>query len=107
MDAKGGITLWSRSLQHGLRYLTFIGDGDNKAFDSVTEAKPYGAEYTIQKSDCIGHVQKRMGTNLRNKKSTVKRNSQMDEQLVVQEDCPKNFVITFNAIMVKQYETTW
>ena len=34
----------------------------------MTEAKPYGAEYTIQKSDCIGHVQKRMGTNLLNKK---------------------------------------
>ena len=68
MDAKGAVTLWSRSLQHGLRYLTFIGDGDSKAFENVTEAKPYGAEYTIQKSDCIGHIQKRMGTNLRNKK---------------------------------------
>jgi len=68
MDAKGAVTLWSRSLQHGLRYLTFIGDGDSKAFDSVTEAKPYGEKYPIQKSDCIGHIQKRMGTGLRNKK---------------------------------------
>ena len=71
MDAKGAVTLWSRSLQHGLRYLTFIGDGDSKAFDSVTEAKPYSAQYNIQKSDCIGHVKKRMGTNLWNKKKRV------------------------------------
>ena len=35
---------------------------------SVTEAKPHGEKYPIQKSDCIGHIQKRKGTGLQNKK---------------------------------------
>ena len=39
----------------------------------MTEAKPYSAEYNIQKSDCIGHVKKRMGTNLWNKKEYDKK----------------------------------
>ena len=54
--------MWGRSLElHKLRYTTFIGDGDSSAFRSVTLAKPYGEDVTITKSDCIGHVHKRMG----------------------------------------------
>ena len=43
----------------------FISDCDCCAFRSVLAAKPYGDDVTITKSDCIGHVQKRMGTQLR------------------------------------------
>ncbi len=80
MDVKGAVTLWSRSLQHGLR--SFIGDGDSKAFDSVTTAKPYGTEYSIRTSNCIGHVQKRMGTSLRNKKKQYGRKKLSDGQTI-------------------------
>ena len=64
-EARGAVTLWKRSLDYNLRYLTFIGDGDSKSFSSISEAEPYGPEYKVEKSDCVGHVQKCMGTALR------------------------------------------
>ena len=45
--------------------IVFISEGNYSAFRTVTAAKPYGDDVTITKSDCIGHVQKRMGTELR------------------------------------------
>ncbi|GFX07752.1 uncharacterized protein TNCV_4160211 [Trichonephila clavipes] len=41
------------------------GDGDTKTFNALSENKPYGDDYLIQKIECVGHVQKRMGTRLR------------------------------------------
>ena len=43
----------------------FISDCDCCAFRSILAAKSYGDDVTITKSDCIGHVQKRMGMQLR------------------------------------------
>ncbi|GFV46599.1 uncharacterized protein TNCV_4091 [Trichonephila clavipes] len=40
------------------------GDGDTKTFNALSENKPYGDDYLIQKIECVGHVQKRMGTRL-------------------------------------------
>ena len=65
MEPHGAIILWKRSLDYNLRYVTFIGDGDSKSYQNVCQEKPYGSEYPVEKSDCIGHVQKRMGTALR------------------------------------------
>ena len=47
------------------RYNPFIGDGDSKAYRRVEQEKPYGEDFTVRKEECVGHVQKRMGTNLR------------------------------------------
>ncbi|GFV35349.1 uncharacterized protein TNCV_3203811 [Trichonephila clavipes] len=41
-----------------------IGDGDTKTFNAFSENKPYGDDHLIQKIECVGHVQKRMGTRL-------------------------------------------
>ncbi|GFT25001.1 uncharacterized protein TNCV_179201 [Trichonephila clavipes] len=41
------------------------GDGDTKTFNALSENKPYGDDYLIQKIECVGYVQKRMGTRLR------------------------------------------
>ncbi|KYN27481.1 hypothetical protein ALC57_03136, partial [Trachymyrmex cornetzi] len=43
-----------------------IGDGDSKTFAGVKNAKPYGEDFEIYKKECVGHVQKRMGSRLRN-----------------------------------------
>jgi len=51
-------------MENGLRYLSFIGDGDSSTYKTVSEAKPYGNEVEIVKKECIGHVQKRFGTRL-------------------------------------------
>ncbi|GFT96144.1 uncharacterized protein TNCV_1884671 [Trichonephila clavipes] len=37
------------------------GDGDTKTFNALSENKPYGDDHLIQKIECVGHVQKRMG----------------------------------------------
>lgn len=58
--------IFARSLQlYGVKYINYIGDGDSKTFKSVVASKPYGDDVEIQKKECIGHVQKRMGTRLR------------------------------------------
>ena len=44
-------------------YLTYIGDGDTKSYQNVVNANPYPG-YEIVKAECVGHVQKRVGTRL-------------------------------------------
>jgi len=48
-----------------LQYTGYIGDGDLKSFSSIKASKPY-ADKEIMKYECVGHVQKRMGTALEN-----------------------------------------
>eukprot|EP00112_Aurelia_sp_Birch-Aquarium-sp1_P019844 Seg4999.1 transcript_id=Seg4999.1/GoldUCD/mRNA.D3Y31 product="hypothetical protein" protein_id=Seg4999.1/GoldUCD/D3Y31 len=66
MESAGAVQMFERSVPFlNLRYTGYIGDGDSKAHLSVVEAAPYGDE-EIKKLECVGHVQKRMGTRLRN-----------------------------------------
>ena len=44
---------------------TSVGYGDAKSFQAVSSPQTYGEAYTIRKKDCIGHVQKWMGSRLR------------------------------------------
>ena len=39
--------------QHGIRYTTFIGDGDSSVYSSLIEAVPWG--YFIKKVECANH----------------------------------------------------
>ncbi|GFX93154.1 uncharacterized protein TNCV_4760331 [Trichonephila clavipes] len=45
------------------------GDGDSKTFLSITEKEPYGDSVPIEKIECVGHVQKQMGSRLRKLKA--------------------------------------
>ncbi|GFU86667.1 uncharacterized protein TNCV_2880871 [Trichonephila clavipes] len=45
--------------------MLYVGDGDSKGFLTIKEAKVYG-DTEVEKLECVGHVQKRMGTRLRN-----------------------------------------
>lgn len=69
MEEKAAVNMWNRSLDHKLRYITFIGDGDASAHKAVTlvndGAGPYGQEKRVVKAESINHVHKRMGTSLR------------------------------------------
>lgn len=56
---------------YGTQYTHYIGDGDSKTYKSIVVSKPYG-DKTIIKKECINHVQKRMGTRLRQIKKTHK-----------------------------------
>ena len=65
MEAEGAVLLFSRSVEKlGLQYTIFVADGDSASCKAIDNAKPYG-ETKVQKKDCVGHIQKRMGTGLR------------------------------------------
>ena len=65
MEASGVVTCFNRSVKrYGLRYTEYLGDGDSKGYKAVCEADPYNVP--IKKSECIGHIQKRVGRKLRN-----------------------------------------
>ena len=65
MEPSGTLELFQRSLQHGMRYKYLISDGDSKSHNMLLQQQPYGAAHTVEKRDCISHIQKRMGTALR------------------------------------------
>lgn len=66
MEAASILEMFQRSLEkYGLRYTSYIGDGDSKTFTKIVNSKPYGEDVVITKKECVGHVQKRMGTRLR------------------------------------------
>ena len=60
--------MFIRSIEkHKLWYTIFVGDGDSSLFGAVKEAvlEKYGQDYSPEKEDGIGHIQKRMGSALR------------------------------------------
>jgi len=66
MEASSVFAMFQRSFEkHGLRYTNYIGDGDSKTFTKIVNSKPYGENVVINKKECVGHVQKRIGTRLR------------------------------------------
>ena len=52
----------------------FVGDGDTSSFASVKEACYAKLEecYVIRKEECVGHIQKRMGSGLREYKRKMR-----------------------------------
>lgn len=78
MESEGAVTIFQRSLEkYNVRYIDYLGDGDSNAYLSVCESKPYG-DTKINKLECVGHIQKRMGTRLRTLKMKSKNNKLAD-----------------------------
>ncbi|XP_025160980.1 uncharacterized protein LOC112589971 [Harpegnathos saltator] len=72
MEVDAVVEMFQRSESlYEVKYGRYIGDGDSKTFKGILNAEPY-ENFTIQKKECIDHVQKRMGTRLRNLKKEVK-----------------------------------
>ncbi|GFY32648.1 uncharacterized protein TNCV_674031 [Trichonephila clavipes] len=66
MEFRGVLSIFQRSeTSRKACYTKYLGDGDSKGFLTIKEAKVYG-ETEVEKLECVGHVQKRMGTRLRN-----------------------------------------
>ncbi|XP_070185057.1 uncharacterized protein, partial [Littorina saxatilis] len=73
MEAAGALTAFQRSVdQHQLKYVSFLGDGDSKAYASVSSRNIY-PNLEIKKLECCGHVQKRMGRQLTSKVTELKK----------------------------------
>ena len=54
-----------------LRHTHYIGDGDSKAYLDIVKNDPYPGT-VVEKLDCVGHIQKRVGNCLRNFRNTMK-----------------------------------
>ncbi|GFW50790.1 uncharacterized protein TNCV_3590721 [Trichonephila clavipes] len=66
MECWGVLSIFQRSeTSRKACYTQYLGDGDSKGFLTIKEAKVYG-DTEVEKLECVGHVQKRMGTRLRN-----------------------------------------
>lgn len=43
-----------------MKYGNYIGDGDSKTYEAILNLNPHGDDFPVVKSECIGHVEKRM-----------------------------------------------
>ena len=66
MEAEGTLHIYQRSEEkRKLRYIPYVGTGDSKSYTRVRNSAPYGPAVVIDNEECIAHVIKRMGSNLR------------------------------------------
>ena len=75
MEAIGASELLFRSIEtRSLLYTQLVGGGDSSSFGKVKVAleQKFGDKYPVQKEECVGHVQKRLGTALREYKKQKK-----------------------------------
>lgn len=73
MEIDGITEMFLRSKEeHGVLYVKYIGDGDSKIFKSILDVNSYENEATVVKKECVGHIEKRMETRLRNTKRNNK-----------------------------------
>lgn len=71
MNATGLLNIFQRSIEkYGIRYVEFLGDGDSKAHKLLLQEAVYG-NVEVQKLECVGHVQKRLGSRLRSLKKRL------------------------------------
>lgn len=74
MEAVTAVRIFERSLTtRGLKYKDMLGDGDSSTYNSIVEGTPYGDVCIPKKLECIGHVQKLAGSQLRTFKKDNKR----------------------------------
>lgn len=45
-----------------VKYTKYLGDGDSKGFEAALASNPYGDLVNMEKLECVGHGQKRLGT---------------------------------------------
>ena len=67
MEPAGALKIFERSVESNkLRYTEFFGDGDSESYGVVKEVYNSGSNaVSVAKKECVGHVQKRIGTALR------------------------------------------
>lgn len=71
MEITAAKEVYKPSNSRGVRYVKYLGDWDSNAFQAVAHPKPY-EDVEISKLECVGHVQKRMGSRLRRLKTKMR-----------------------------------
>ena len=81
MEPAAATLIWSRSVQkRKLCYTTFIGDGDSKSFQKVSDMNPYN-DTPIRKEECLAHVSKRLKKALCKVKKNTKNHTYIQHKL--------------------------
>jgi len=71
MDATGLLAIYQHSVEdYSLQHTEFLGDGDSKAHKLIVEEEVFG-DKAVTKLECVGHVQKRMGSRLHSLKKRL------------------------------------
>ena len=73
MDASGLLAIFERSVEnsyYSVCYTEFLGDGDGKGHKLIVQEAVYG-DKEVRKLECVGHVQKRLGSWLRSLKKRL------------------------------------
>ncbi|GFX76446.1 uncharacterized protein TNCV_2129971 [Trichonephila clavipes] len=75
MEVDGMKEIFQRSVpQRNAKYIKYTGDGDTKTFPELQRTAPY----SIEKVECVGHIQKRMGAR-RRKLKTMNRGKKVSD----------------------------
>lgn len=73
MEVDAIVEMFERSeTKNNVKYVRYIGDGDSKTFKGILDVNPYDDDPVVEKKECVGHVQKRMGARLRKAKKENK-----------------------------------
>ncbi len=73
METADTVKIFERSVATGaLKYKDMLGDGDSSTHSANVESKPNGEGCVPNKLECVGHVQKRVGSRLRKLKNSSK-----------------------------------
>lgn len=73
MEPESATRIFNRSKdKNKLQYTEFYGDRDSKSFAAVKDSCTHD-NVTVLKKECVGHVQKRLGTALRKTKKREER----------------------------------
>ena len=76
MEKEAAIEMFLHSVEkRGLKDTPYIADGDSSSYGMVARVlkEKYFDQYVVVKEDCIGHAQKRMGSNLCKYKTDKKK----------------------------------
>ena len=83
MEVAGVEHIFKRSLtKYNLRYTEYYGDGDSKSYVNVKDTYE---RLRIKKLECVGHVQKRVGTRLLSLKKRKVIDKKKDKEKVANE----------------------
>ena len=65
MEVDAIVEMFERSEdKHNDKYVRYIGDSDSQTFKGILDINPYEDDPIVEKKECVGHVQKRMGARL-------------------------------------------
>ena len=99
MEAASALNMFKRSVEkYNLQYVNYLGDGDSSSFATVQEAQLYGPDIVINKLECIGHIQKRIGSRLRDLKIRYKGQKLTDSQMLQLTHCKTILVLLLEKI---------